>query len=191
MEIPIHEAVFEEADPRLGLRFLSLVSKPAIEVTWIKFSEEQEVKLAIQDEEKMQFLTPVLIPGQKILRKDDAGNPYWLVFRAETIRQIAYDWQLKNLSSNVDMEHSRQLIQGVNYCETFLSSENTISSVKGFESLPLGTWYVVGRAMTPEAWQPIKDGIVKGVSIDGFFKQREKLCSDELVKSLIKKLYNS
>ncbi len=193
MEIPIQEAVFNEEDPRMGLKLISLVKNPATELMLVKLSEQQEIKLAIQDEEKMQFIVPVLVPYQMILRKDEAGNPFRLVFGPDTIEKIAYNWQLKNLSSKVDVEHSRQLIQGVNFCETFLTSEKTIPTVKGFEMLPPRTWFVVGRALTHEAWEPIKNGVVKGVSIDGVFdSQPVKMndISDTIILNLIKKLYN-
>lgn len=191
MDIPIKKAVFDETDPNEGLKFISLVDNPAIQVEWIKFSEDVEIKLAIQNEEEMKFITPVLIPNQLVPRKDPkTGEKYNLTFEADTIQKIAYDWQKKNLSTNVDVNHSRKLIDGVTFVETFITNKNTVDSVKGFEMLPEGTWYVVGKADSPEAWKPIKDGIVKGVSIDGFFgtEVAEMKLSDEDLKGVLAKV---
>jgi len=191
MDIPIKKAVFDETDPNEGLKFISLVDNPAIQVEWIKFSEDVEIKLAIQNEEEMKFITPVLIPNQLVPRKDPkTGEKYNLTFEADTIQKIAYDWQKKNLSTNVDVNHSRKLIEGVTFVETFITNKNTVDSVKGFEMLPEGTWYVVGKADSPEAWKPIKDGIVKGVSIDGFFgtEVAEMKLSDEDLKGVLAKV---
>lgn len=191
MDIPIKKAVFDETDPNEGLKFISLVDNPAIQVEWIKFSEDVEIKLAIQNEEEMKFITPVLIPNQLVPRKDPkTGEKYNLTFEADTIQKIAYDWQKKNLSTNVDVNHSRKLIEGVTFVETFITNKNTVDSVKGFEMLPEGTWYVVGKADSPEAWKPIKDGVVKGVSIDGFFgtEVAEMKLSDEDLKGVLAKV---
>jgi len=187
MDLPIKKAVFDESDPRNGLKFISLVSQPATEIEWVKFSKEQEIQLAIQSDEKMRFLAPVLIPDQLVLRKDKQGNPYYLTFDADTIERIAYNWQKKKLSSNVDIEHTRKLVEGVTFVETFISNKATIGQVKNYESLPERTWFVVGEADSPEAWKPIKDGVVKGVSIDGLFDIEgiEMSISEEDLKAVI------
>lgn len=188
MDIPIKKAVFDETDPNEGLKFISLVDNPAIQVEWIKFSEDVEIKLAIQSDEEMKFITPVLIPNQLVLRTDPVTKEKFnLTFEADTIEKIAYDWQKKNLSTKVDLNHSRKLIEGVTFVETFITNKSTVNSVKGFEMLPEGTWFVVGKADSPEAWQPIKDGVVRGVSIDGFFgtEKSEMSISDEALKGLL------
>jgi|JI8StandDraft_2_1071088.scaffolds.fasta_scaffold23149_4 hypothetical protein len=187
MDLPIKKAVFDESQPDLGLRFISLVANPAIQVEWVKFSEEQEIKLAIQSEEQMKFLTPVLIPNQLIPRKGKDGEMFNLTFDADTIERIAYNWQKKNLSSSVDIEHSRKLIDGVTFVETFILNRDTVNSVKGFDMLPEGTWFVVGKADSPEAWKPIKDGLVTGVSIDGLFGSEpvEMSISEDDLKAVI------
>lgn len=188
MDIPIKKAVFDETDPNEGLKFISLVDNPAIQVEWIKFSEDVEIKLAIQSDEEMKFITPVLIPNQLVLRTDPVTKEKFnLTFDADTIEKIAYDWQKKNLSTKVDLNHSRKLIEGVTFVETFITNKSTVNSVKGFEMLPEGTWFVVGKADSPEAWQPIKDGVVRGVSIDGFFgtEKAEMSISDEALKGLL------
>lgn len=169
MELPIKKAVFDPKDPVMGLKMISWVGDPANQMMLVKLSKEYgELKLAIQDAEKMQFITPVLIPDQLIERNQN-GERFYLTFDAETIEAVAYDWQLKNLSNKADKEHSSQLINGVHYCQTFLTGAKTIPSVKGFEHLPLGTWFIVCRADTKEDWAPIASGEVKGVSIDGIF----------------------
>lgn len=188
MDIPIKKAVFDETDPNEGLKFISLVDNPAIQVEWIKFSEDVEIKLAIQSDEEMKFITPVLIPNQLVLRTDPVTKEKFnITFEADTIEKIAYDWQKKNLSTKVDLNHSRKLIEGVTFVETFITNKSTVNSVKGFEMLPEGTWFVVGKADSPEAWQPIKDGVVRGVSIDGFFgtEKAEMSISDEALKGLL------
>jgi hypothetical protein len=168
MELPIKKAVFNPNDPTMGLKMISLVNDPAIQVNWIKFSKENEIKLAIQDAEKRIIFTPVLIPDQLIPR-DMNGERFNLTFDAQTIEAIAIRWMKDNLSSKVDTEHTGQLIPGVTFYESFITSKDRVTFAKGFESLPLNTWYLTGKVDSDETWSKIKNGEVKGVSIDGIF----------------------
>lgn len=186
MEIPIRKVVFNKDNPDLGLEMISLVENPANEIERVLFSTQEEIKLSIQDAEKCRFICPVLIPDQLIPRKDNAGNAFYLTFDAETIKEVAYDWQKKHLSGKVDINHSRKLIEGVHYVETFLSNENTVSSVKGFEKLKAGTWFVVAEAHDPEVRKKIESGEISGVSIDGFFGTES--VKMEIEESVVKKI---
>lgn len=169
MELPIKEAVFDKLDPEMGLKMVSLVSDPAIQIGWIKFDEQTPIKLAIQNEEKRIIFTPVLIPDQKIYR-NIGGEEFNLRFSAQTIEEVAMDWQQKNLSSSVDINHNQQLIEGVTFFETFLKSSDRNPTQKGFEKLPEGTWFLTGKVNSDEVWVKIQSGEITGVSIDGLFK---------------------
>lgn len=194
MDLPIKKAVLDESDPNMGLKMISFVKDPAIEVTWIRFSEDKEIKLAIQSEEQRIIFTPVLIPDQLIKRKDEAGNPFHLTFDGDTIERVAIKWQRDHLSSTVDMEHTRQLIPGVTFFESVLLNKDRFPVAKGFEMLPMRTWFLTGKVDSDETWGKIQSGEVKGVSIDGLFQtmavQNSSLVSEEVVKGLLKKLYN-
>lgn len=169
MTRPIKQAVLDENEPLSGLKFVSLVQSPAIQIEWIRMAADEPVKLAVQDSSKRIIFTPVLIPGQKIYRNID-GEEFDLVFDADTIEKIALKWQKDNLSKSVDVNHSESLIHGVTFFESVLQNNNRFALAKGFEKLPDGTWYLTGKVENDEVWAKIESGELTGVSIDGLFK---------------------
>ena len=161
-------AVFDDNDPEFGLKMISLVENPAIGFVAIQMSGDKEIKLAIQNEEQQIIFTPVLIPNQLIYRKmgDEEFN---LTFDAGTIEKVAIKWAKDNLTTKADIDHSGKLIPGVTFFESFIKGER-VKSVIGFDEVPDGTWFVSGKVTDPKTWQMIKEGKIKGVSIDGIFK---------------------
>jgi hypothetical protein len=190
MELPIKKAIIDVEDSEMGLKTVSLVSDPAIQINWIKFNKQSEVKLAIQNEDKRIIFTPVLIPNQLIYR-NIAGEEFNLMFDKETIELVEQKWVKDNLSSAVDIEHSSKLIEGVTFFESVLLNNERFATAKGFEGLPEGTWFLTGKVESDDVWTKIKSGEVNGVSIDGLFKtaQVNKVTmSDEQVIKIINNL---
>ena len=190
MELPIKKAIIDVEDSEMGLKTVSLVSDPAIQINWIKFNKQSEIKLAIQNEDKRIIFTPVLIPNQLIYR-NIAGEEFNLMFDKETIELVEQKWVKDNLSSTVDIEHSSKLIEGVTFFESVLLNNERFATAKGFEGLPEGTWFLTGKVESDDVWTKIKSGEVNGVSIDGLFKtaQVNKVTmSDEQVIKIINNL---
>ena len=190
MELPIKKAIIDVEDSEMGLKTVSLVSDPAIQINWIKFNKQSEIKLAIQNEDKRIIFTPVLIPNQLIYR-NIAGEEFNLMFDKETIELVEQKWVKDNLSSTVDIEHSSKLIEGVTFFESVLLNNERFATAKGFEVLPEGTWFLTGKVESDEVWTKIKSGEVNGVSIDGLFKTAEVnkvTMSDEQVIKIINNL---
>ena len=68
--LPIYYLEIKDGDT---FKFMSFVDSPATEVEWAKFSSlERTVQLAVQDEQIVSGV--VLVPDQKIYRKDDDGR---------------------------------------------------------------------------------------------------------------------
>ena len=190
MELPIKKAIIDVEDSEMGLKTVSLVSDPAIQINWIKFNKQSEIKLAIQNEDKRIIFTPVLIPNQLIYR-NIAGEEFNLMFDKETIELVEQKWVKDNLSSAVDIEHSSKLIDGVTFFESVLLNNERFATAKGFEGLPEGTWFLTGKVESDDVWTKIKSSEVNGVSIDGLFKtaQVNKVTmSDEQVIKIINNL---
>ena len=190
MELPIKKAIIDVEDSEMGLKTVSLVSDPAIQINWIKFNKQSEIKLAIQNEDKRIIFTPVLIPNQLIYR-NIAGEEFNLMFDKETIEQVEQKWVKDNLSSTVDIEHSSKLIEGVTFFESVLLNNERFATAKGFEGLPEGTWFLTGKVESDEVWTKVKSGEINGVSIDGLFKTAEVkkvTMSDEQIIKIINNL---
>ena len=190
MELPIKKAIIDVEDSEMGLKTVSLVSDPAIQINWIKFNKQSEIKLAIQNEDKRIIFTPVLIPNQLIYR-NIAGEEFNLMFDKETIELVEQKWVKDNLSSAVDIEHSSKLIDGVTFFESVLLNNERFATAKGFEGLPEGTWFLTGKVESDDVWSKVKSGEINGVSIDGLFKTAEVnkvTMSDEQVIKIINNL---
>jgi hypothetical protein len=189
---PAKLAVFDENDSGFGLRLISFVENPAIGFVLIQMAQDVNVQLSIENEEQQIIFTPVLIPMQRIQRtvkhEDGTTETFDLIFDKETIKKVAIKWSRDQLSNAVDINHSEKLIPGVTFFESFIKGER-VKSVIGYDSLPDGTWFISGKVSDPKVWQLIKDGKIKGVSIDGMFKavsvQRDPVMTDAQLSTIM------
>lgn len=160
-----------------GVYAISLVEDPAIEEYFVQMSKDYEVKLAEIDKEKRLFMTPVLIPDQKILRVDDKGNTFNIVFPAETIRMAQQYFQKNGYQNESTLEHDINLkLDGVTFVESWIKEDDVHdkSVMKGFNQ-PIGTWFTIFRVDDDEVLAKIESGEIKGVSIDGAFELEENV----------------
>lgn len=160
-----------------GVYAISLVNDPAIEEYFVQMSKDYEVKLAEIDKEKRLFMTPVLIPNQKILRIDGNGNPFNIVFEAETIRLAQQHFQKNGFQNESTLEHDINLkLDGVTFVESWIKEDeiHDKSVIKGFNQ-SIGTWFTIFRVDDDEVMAKIESGEIKGVSIDGAFELDENV----------------
>jgi hypothetical protein len=160
-----------------GVYAISLVNDPAIEEYFVQMSKEYEVKLAEIDREKRLFMTPVLIPNQKILRLDDNGNAFNIIFEAETIRLAQQNFQKNGFQNESTLEHDINLkLDGVSFVESWIKDDEVHdkSVMKGFNQ-PIGTWFTIFRVDDDDVMTKIESGEIKGVSIDGAFELSENV----------------
>jgi hypothetical protein len=158
-----------------GVYAISLVNDPAIEEFFVQMSKEYDIKLAEIDKEKRLFMSPVLIPNQKILRVDENGNAFNIVFEAETIAMAQQAFQKRGYQNESTLEHDINLkLDGVTFVETWIKEDEVHdkSVMKGFNQ-PIGTWFTIFRVDDDEVMAKIESGEIKGVSIDGAFELDE------------------
>ena len=150
-------------DDLSGIDIISLVDRPAVEREFIAFNS-QEVKFAVNDEKRI--VTGVaLIPDQKIYRKDDRGEYYISVSR-EAIERIAEKFFADHNSTNVNLQHQFD-VDGCVYFESYLTNKERGIYPKEFGELPDGTWVVSCKINNPDVWKLVKDGVLRGFSIEG------------------------
>jgi len=160
-----------------GVYAISLVEDPAIEEYFVQMSKDYEIKLAEIDKEKRLFMTPVLIPDQKILRIDDKGNAFNIVFPKETIQLAQQEFQKRGFQNESTLEHDINLkLEGVTFVESWIKKDDVHdqSVIKGFNQ-PIGTWFTIFRVDDDEVMAKIEAGEIKGVSIDGAFELEENV----------------
>jgi hypothetical protein len=165
-----YKVVLNENDES-GIYAISLVDDPATKELFISLSAEQtDIQLATANEEKRIVVGPVLIPNQLIMRNDpDGGEPFNIMFEAETITEIHEKFIKNGFQNNSTIEHDGKFIEDVTFTETWIKEDEVHdkSVLYGFKH-PIGTLYGMQKINNDEVWNDyIKTGKVKGFSIDG------------------------
>jgi hypothetical protein len=169
VDAPIFDLILNDKVQGQGMKFTSLVGKPAILVEWMKFSSDH-VQLSIQDAEQRIVFGPALIPGLPIKRTKLTGEEFFVRIDDENILKTAIKFHSDGIANNVDANHSRQLIPGVTIFETIVTNPNRVPSVKGYEGLPIGTLFFSAKVNDDQTWADIQSGKYKGFSIDALFE---------------------
>jgi hypothetical protein len=131
---------------------------------------------AIQDEDKRIISGPLMIANQKIFRTDPELGDYQVFFSPETIKKIAIKMAKKGFHNNVNLMHNAEMkVPGVTLFEIFQSDKaRGIRPMKGFEDLADGSLFGSMYVENDVAWQMVKDGMIKGFSVEGNFGMKKK-----------------
>lgn len=184
-----YKVIFSEE--KEGVFAISLVENPAIEIDFIALSKQNIMKLAEVSEEKRLLISPVLIPDQPIYRRDEKGNEFNIVFPAETIVKAQQNFYKQGYQSNSNIEHNDNLtLSDVTFVESWIKEDDTYDKSKkyGFD-LPNGTWFAIMKVENDDVWKKVKDGDVKGFSIEGDFNlEKINLTNNMSLKEQLKEV---
>jgi hypothetical protein len=172
--LPVYKMdIVSDENSDLEVDYVALVDKPAIEKNFLAFNEhEQKMAFAIQDDE--QIITGALMLADKPIYRNDENGEYYVVFSKETIKKIAQKFFTKGYQSNVNLMHdSGQRLDGLTMFESWIKDEKRgIQAMKGFEDVPEGSWFGSFKVNNPDVWQMVKEGKVKGFSVEGLFQMK-------------------
>jgi hypothetical protein len=173
----IIELILNEEDSLSGIDAISVVENPAIEESFIALSKH-EVELKEVDTEKKILMGAALVPNKQIYRRNDKNEEYYIFFSQDTIRRASELFLMNSNQNNTTYEHNEKL-KGLTVVESWIIEdlEHDKSKKYGF-SLPVGTWMISMKVNNEEVWAKVKDGSVKGFSIEGYF-------ADKLEMSLV------
>lgn len=167
----LYELTFDE-ELMDGVYSISLVSDPAIGVEMLKFNKDK--KFTFSNEDKKIIVSPVLIPDQKVYRKDIAGTGEGYVFvSAETIEKLQANFFKNKFNHNSSIEHSHKIDDGVYVIESWLIEDplNDKANALGFDNLPKGTWVITMKIDNEDVWKNyIKSGDITGISMDALLQ---------------------
>ena len=168
------ELIIDEEQERFGVEAISLVEFPAIEENFVYLSNDNFLTLAKLDEEKKTLVGAVLIPNKEIPRYDKELNEEYVVFFTEdTIKQAQELFMSSLRNNNATYEH-KVAVEGISVVESWIKEDkkNDKSNSYGFKNLPVGTWFVKMKINNQEIWDSVKEGKVRGFSIEGFFTDK-------------------
>ena len=173
MERRLVELLIGEEETGLPVEAISLVKHPAIEKGFLFFSKGKKTKalsLAQLDEDKRTLIGPALIPDKHIERFDEESNEsYDVYFSKETVK-LASELYMKHSRTNEHTLEHEVAIDDVHVVESWIVEDPEMDKSKHYGmSVPQGTWMVRVRVDNDEMWQQVKDGTVRGLSIEGYF----------------------
>lgn len=178
-EIKVVELVIE--NEKDGVYAMSLVSKPAIMENFVFLSEQFEIKMAESLVDKNILYGTALVPNFKILRKDENNNPYYIFLSEDTIGKVSQLFLINGNQSNATTQHL-QKVEGVTIVESWIveDEKNDKSNIYNL-SLPKGAWVIGQKIDNPDVREQIKNGTLKGFSIEGRFSEKKELSQEEVI----------
>jgi hypothetical protein len=196
----ITELVISDENKELSIDCISLVSQPAIEVNAVFLNKaKQRLTLAKADEEKRMLISPALIPNKQIIRYNPENNlEYYVFFSKKTVEQASIMYLKYNNHHKATAQHEER-ISGILTVESWIIEDpkHDKANLYGYKNLPAGTWMVKMKIDNEDVWKRIKDGEIKGLSIEGYFVDKlEKLSkpaeptNEEILKELLNIIKN-
>lgn len=188
------ELYIDEENEFSGIEAISVVENPAIEEDFIAL-KKQQVQLAEVDKEKRILMGAALVPNKKIYRTN-GEDEYNIFFSEDTVRKASELFLSRGKQNNSTLEHDVKL-NGLSVVESWIIEDKKKDKSKkyGFD-LPIGTWMVSVKVNNDEIWNDfVKEGKVKGFSIEGFFadklddRPRESVEEDFDEMEALSKLY--
>lgn len=174
-DLPIYMLdITDDVEDDSQVDYIALVDKPAIQKNWNAFKEKQNFDIVSED--KRIISGAIMLADIPIFRSDATYGDYYVAFTKDTIFKIAQKFFKKGYQNNVNLMHnSGQVVEGLTMFESFITDKSRgIMPMKGFEDVPDGSWFGSFKVDNEEVWQMIKDGKVKGFSVEGLFNYKPK-----------------
>lgn len=174
--IPIFDISVDEDG--MGLFGLSFVDNPAIQVEMHTFKADEAQKVFFASHEKREVVSPVIIPNQLVIR-EAMGIPYYMRANEETIRKMYEKYMLSGnwnnftyMHENVGADMEERALDGIYLQRLWIIEDpkNDDACTKyGFTDLPKGTLMMKCKVNNRQIWNEIKEGKLRGISLEAFF----------------------
>lgn len=174
----IIELIIDEQDEQSGIDAVSVVHSPAIEENFIALNKH-EIELKEVDTEKRILMGAALVPNKQIYRRNAKNEEYYIYFSSDTIRKASELFLMRSNQNNATYEHEKKLT-GLSVVESWIieDEQKDKSKLYGFD-LPKGTWMISMKVNNDEVWKDVKEGKVKGFSIEGYFADKFEMSAEE------------
>jgi hypothetical protein len=134
-----------------GVDKISLVEEPAIEIDFMYFNKQIE-KYRF-DNDLQIVIGPAMIPDLKIIRVDDNGNYYDVVFSKETILKIAKKFMKEARTNDINQDHENKKKTGTYVYESWIVEDENDKAIQKYGyDVPVGTWMVSMQIEDKETW---------------------------------------
>ena len=186
----IVELIIDEEAELYGIDAISLVDRPAIELDFIAL-KEQRVQFAEVDADKKISDRTSTCARQAHFPQERGGRVLRLLLEEHGTQGAELYLKHGNQAKHT-LEHEHQ-IHGLTVVESWIveNKEQDKSHLYDLD-VPVGTWMVAVKVDNEAIWQEwVKEGKVKGFSIEGYFTQAVKMSQEdemlaELAKAIVK-----
>lgn len=126
---------------------------------------------AIQNEEQHIISGPLMLADTPIYRSNSKFGEHYVTFSPETIKDIAIKFSKKGYQKNVNLMHDANMqVDGLVMFESFIVDKaRGILPMAGYEDAKDGSWFGSFYVENEQVWNLIKEGKVKGFSVEGYF----------------------
>ena len=185
--IPVYDAIL--AGDGTGMLRISLVDDPAVCSNFQHFKNDRPLQLyKVQDEEKRLVRGVVMRADFPIYRRDADMGEYYIIYKADTIREMAEKYLLENRQNMVNLTHEDgSKVEGVQMVQFFLKDSAAGVDPEGFEDIADGSLFAEFHVTNDEVWDAVKDGTYKGFSLEGIFDlkpERDRSYVQEVVDAV-------
>lgn len=169
-QIPTYNINIDLLDEETGCYTVSLVEFPAVEVDFLKFEKETPIELKFNDDK--HIITGVALRADyPIYRNSPEKGEYYVVFTKEIIRDIVEKYSKHGFNNLVNIEHNENnYVDNVVMIESYIIDRERGVNPIAFEKVEDGSWVTSFKVNDLNVWNKIKNGEVKGFSVEGFFK---------------------
>ena len=166
-DYPIYSIVLGEGS--VGIKATSLVSVPAIDSNFLKFSEDnftEKVDFVFSDDEKREVVGAIMIPDKPIFRNVN-GNKFYVNFSKEIIKDLTTKMLTDGTAGLFTIQHNGKILEdGVKVMEVWNKEGDMDKSVAlGIEE-PIGTTFMKAYIEDTTIWNHVKEHGLNGFSIE-------------------------
>jgi len=177
-KVEIIELLIDETKLEAGINAVSVVESPAIEENFIAL-KKHEVELKEVDAEKRILMGAALVPNKQIYRRNK-DKEFYIYFSEDTVRKASELFLMRSNQNNATYEHERKMLDGMSVVESWIIEDEKTDKSRLYNfNLPKGTWMISMKVNNDDVWQKVKDGEVKGFSIEGHFVDKYEMSLQE------------
>lgn len=166
----------EDDDFELGVDFNSLVHDPAHDKLFDAFEKQKHIPEFFQDEEQRIITGVAIAAGVPIFRNDKALGPHEVVFTPQSIRRIWLKFNKDGFRDNLNLFHDSNLTLDPRN-DAFLVEQYIVDRKRGVfppkslekQDIKDGSWIISYKIVSEKLWSLIKEGKVRGYSVEGVF----------------------
>lgn len=178
--IPVYDALI--LDGESGMLKISLVDDPAVMSSFQAFDNTKKLLMyEVADEEKRLVRGVIMRADFPIYRRDAQMGEYYIIYKADTIRQMAEKYLVENRQNNFNLMHEEGSdVDGIQMVQFFIKDSSAGVSPASFEEIADGSLFGEFHITNDEVWDEVKKGTYKGFSLEGIFDLAPEQDKDEI-----------